>query len=147
MPTYLDNGQVNMKQLLSDFQQFWRENSEIWIERYQYKEAAPHLILQAYLQRLVNSGGQIIREQANGAGRVDLCIHYQEIKYPIELKLRRSDKTFTEGEGQLTDYMDRLGCLEGWLIVFDKRKTISWDEKIFWRTQSRENKTIHVVGC
>jgi hypothetical protein len=147
MPTYLDNGQVNMKQLLSDFQQFWRENSEIWIERYQYKEAAPHLILQAYLQRLVNSGGQIIREQANGAGRVDLCIHYQGIKYPIELKLRRSDKTFTEGEAQLTDYMDRLGCLEGWLMVFDKRKTISWDEKIFWRTQSRENKTIHVVGC
>ncbi|MCP4696456.1 MAG: ATP-binding protein, partial [Gammaproteobacteria bacterium] len=50
-PFYLIDGKLDMKRLLGDFQQFWRENSEIWQERYQYKEAAPHLVLQAFLQR------------------------------------------------------------------------------------------------
>jgi hypothetical protein len=146
-PAYLVDGQLDMKQLLSDFQQFWRENSEIWIERYQYKEAAPHLILQAYLQRIVNSGGRIDRELASGPGRLDLCIHYQNQKYPIELKLRRSEKTYTEGQQQLADYMDKFHCSEGWLIVFDRRKKTTWKEKIFWRTKSVAQKTIHLVGC
>jgi hypothetical protein len=61
MPRYLKNGNIDMTCLLEDFQSFWRENSEIWIERYEYKEAAPHLILQAFLQRVVNGGGTIAR--------------------------------------------------------------------------------------
>jgi len=147
MPNYLVNGQLDMKKLLSDFQQFWRENSEMWIERYQYKEAAPHLILQAYLQRLVNGGGRIDREFANGPGRLDLCVHYQKDRYPIELKLRDSEKTYKEGKEQLADYMDKLSCSEGWLMVFDRRKTVSWKKKIFWQTKSIASKMIHIVGC
>ncbi|MDM8557812.1 AAA-like domain-containing protein [Candidatus Parabeggiatoa sp. HSG14] len=146
-PSYLTNGKLDMKQLLSDFQQFWRENSEIWVNRYQYREAAPHLVMQAFLQRIVNSGGRISREIASGKRRLDLCVHYQENRYPIELKLRYRDKTYKEGQDQLADYMDKLNCAEGWLIVFDKRKTVSWEEKIFWQTKSVAKKTIHVVGC
>ncbi|MEK8019909.1 MAG: AAA-like domain-containing protein, partial [Candidatus Parabeggiatoa sp.] len=140
--TYVVDGKLDMKKLLSDFQAFWRENSEIWVNRYQYQEAAPHLVLQAFLQRIVNSGGRISRELAGGTGRLDLCVHYQEQKYPIELKLRRADKTYQDGKKQLADYMDKLGCAEGWLIVFDKRKTVSWHKKIFWRTQKSAEKTI-----
>jgi hypothetical protein len=72
---------------MRDFQQFWRENSDIWSEKTQYKEAAPHLILYAFLQRVINGGGQILREMATGTGRVDLCIIYENQKYPIELKI------------------------------------------------------------
>jgi len=136
-----------MKKLLTDFQQFWRENSEIWVNRYQYREAAPHLVMQAFLQRIVNSGGRISREIASGKRRLDLCVHYQHNRYPIELKLRYGDKTYKEGQDQLADYMDKLDCAEGWLIVFDKRKTVTWDKKIFWQTKSVAKKTIHVIGC
>ena len=146
-PTYVVDGKLDVKQLLSNFQQFWRENSEIWVQRYQYLEAAPHLILQAFLQGIVNSGGRISREMASGKKRLDLCVHYQGSKYPIELKLRYGDKTYTEGLGQLADYMDKLGCSEGWLIVFDRRKKILWDKKVFWQTKSVAKKTIHIVGC
>jgi TusA-related sulfurtransferase len=59
--TYTRAGKLDMKRLLSDFQQFWRENSESWIKRYQYVEAAPHLTLQAFLQRIVLSGGVVTR--------------------------------------------------------------------------------------
>ncbi|RKZ71942.1 MAG: hypothetical protein DRQ57_18005 [Gammaproteobacteria bacterium] len=144
---YLVKGKLDMKRLLSDFQQFWRENSEILVERYQYKEAAPHLILQAFLQRIVNSGGKISREMASGKGRLDLCVHYQDLKYPIELKRHYSDKTYQQGKRQLANYMDKQACSEGWLIVFDRRKTPSWEQKILWQTKSVAQKTIHIVGC
>jgi hypothetical protein len=145
--SYLVDGKLDMKKLLGHFQQFWRENSEIWTERYQYKEAAPQLILQAFLQKIVNSGGHISRELAGGNGRLDLCVSYQEHRYPIELKLRYGEKTYQEGKEQLADYMDKLSCSEGWLIVFDRRKTVLWEEKIFWQKHQIAGKTIHIVGC
>ena len=146
-PSYIIAGKLDMKPLLSDFQQFWRENSEVWVKRYQYVEAAPHLTLQAFLHKVVNHGGSVTREIASGTGRLDLYIHYQGLNYPIELKIRYGDKTYQEGQDQLADYMDKLDCAEGWLIVFDKRKTVTWDKKIFWQTKSVAKKTIHVIGC
>ena len=146
-PAYIKNNRLDMKKLLMDFQQFWRENSKIWTERYQYKEAAPHLILMAFLQRIINQGGQIIREPALGRQRLDLCINYKNISYPVELKLRYGTKTMNEGIRQLSDYMDTLRCDKGWLIIFDRRKKISWEKKIFWKTETSGKKQIHIVGC
>jgi hypothetical protein len=146
IPAYIVDGKLDMKRLLGDFQQFWRENSDIWIKRYQYVEAAPHLTLQAFLQRVGESGGKVSREMASGAGRLDIYIQYQGLNYPIELKIRYGEKTYQEGEQQLAKYMDKQGCSEGWLIVFDKRKRTSWDEKIFWQTHKLAGKTIHIVG-
>jgi len=146
-PAYLENGILNMKKLLTDFQQFWRDNSEIWQERFLYKEAAPHLILTAFLQRVINSGGRTDRELATGRKRLDLCIHYQNNRYPIEIKIRQGPKTYDEGKKQLSDYMDTLGCDKGWLVVFDRRKKQSWKSKLFWKTGKTDNKEIYIVGC
>ncbi|MFM8333003.1 MAG: ATP-binding protein, partial [Candidatus Methylumidiphilus sp.] len=46
------DGSLDMPKLLAAFQQFFRENSEIWLERFDYKEAGPHLLMQAFLQRI-----------------------------------------------------------------------------------------------
>jgi len=146
-PAYLEKDRLNMKKLLSDFQQFWRENSAIWEERFYYKEAAPHLILMAFLQRIINSGGIISRELATGRKRIDLCIHYQNHRYPIEIKIRYSHKTYPEGIKQLSSYMDTLGCNEGWLVIFDRRKKQSWKSRLFWKSEKTEEKQIFVVGC
>jgi hypothetical protein len=43
--------------------------------------------------------------------------------------------------------MERLGCNEGWLVVFDRRPDVSWDTKIFWETRRVGEKVCHVVGC
>jgi hypothetical protein len=146
MPRYLENGKINMDFLMSDFQQFWRENSEIWQERFQYKEAAPHLILMAFLQRVVNGGGQIIREMAAGRGRLDICMLYQNQKYPIEIKLWRGEKTLTKGLEQTAKYMDNLGVKNGILAIFNRNTTISWDDKLYSRKEQTGDKTITVVG-
>jgi len=146
IPRYLKEGKLDMDYLMQDFQQFWRENSDVWIEKYLYKEAAPHLILQAFLQRIFNGGGYIIREMAAGSKRTDLCLVYEKQKYPIELKIRRGEKTYKEGLEQTLDYMDTFGCTEGWLAVFDRRPAISWDDKIFTKKETVDGKTVTVIG-
>lgn len=146
-PSYLTEGRLDMTRLLTDFQSFWRDNSGIWEERFDYKEAAPHLILQAFLQRLADGGGRITREMAGGRKSLDLCVEYLEKRYPIELKIRYDTLVVEEGKDQLAEYMDTLGCSEGWLLLFDRRKTASWEEKIFLRTETVDGKTIHIVGC
>ena len=140
-------GKIDMTGLLKGFQQFWRENSDIWIEKYDYKEAAPHLILQAFLQRIINGGGTILREYASGRERMDLCVVYEGNKYPIELKIKYSNSVVKKGIEQMANYMTTLGETTGWLVIFDRSNTLDWDEKIFWQTEQHEGKTIHVVGC
>jgi hypothetical protein len=69
-----DDGLLNMKKLLAAFQEFFQEHSEHWIERFDYKEAGPQLLLQAFLQRIVNGGGRIEREYGLGRMRTDLLV-------------------------------------------------------------------------
>ncbi|WP_291322865.1 AAA family ATPase, partial [Desulfonatronospira sp.] len=52
-----DDHSLDIHKLLSAFQQFFREHSEIWEDGFDYKEAAPQLLLQAFLQRILNGGG------------------------------------------------------------------------------------------
>ena len=64
---YVDaDGGLNVGALLAAFQTFFREHSEHWSKRFQYQEAWPQLLLQAFLQRVVNSGGRIEREYGLG---------------------------------------------------------------------------------
>lgn len=55
------DGSIDMQKLLLDFQQFFRQNADSWIEKFDYKESGPQLLLQAFLQRVVNGGGYIDR--------------------------------------------------------------------------------------
>jgi len=152
VPRYMKNGKIDMDFLIKDFQEFWRENSEIWIARYkknfyQYDEAAPHLVLQAFLQRVINGGGYIIREMALGTKRADLCVVYEGQKYPIELKILRSNKSLPEGLEQLAVYMDKVGSSDGWLVIFDRDTEKSWEEKLYMRLEEYKGKHITVVGA
>jgi hypothetical protein len=145
IPRYLKNGKIDMNYLLTDFQQFWRSNSAIWIEKVQYKEAATHLILQAFLQRVLNGGGEIKREMAAGTGRLDLGVVYEDKIYPIEVKLWKGDSYYQNGLEQTARYADILGCKEGWLVIFD-RTDKSWEEKIYCKQEMINDTLIHVFG-
>lgn len=146
-PFYVRDGRLDMSALLREFQGFWRENSEVWLERFDYKEAGPHLVLMAFLQRVLNGGGRIVREMATGTRRLDLCVEYEGGRYPIEIKLRRSGKTEQQGIEQLSTYLDTLGCDEGHLVIFDRRPGIPWEERLGWKTLTHATHTIHVVTC
>ena len=80
-----DDGDLHVGKLLTAFQAFFREHAEHWVERFQYKEAGPQLLLQAFLQRIVPRfrggrlrGGRIEREYGLGRGRTDLLIAWPQ---------------------------------------------------------------------
>ena len=136
-------GRLNVDRLITAFQAFFREHSEHWVQRFaQYHEAGPQLLLQAFLQRIVNGGGRLEREYALGRGRVDLLIVWpeggSERRIVVECKVRRGDleRTIAEGLAQTRAYLDRCGAASGHLIVFDRAPQRSWDEKIFRREPS-----------
>ncbi len=68
------DGSIDFSKLMVEFQEFFREHSESWTQLYDYREAGPQLLLQAFLQRIVNGGGRIEREYAVGRMRTDLLV-------------------------------------------------------------------------
>ena len=86
-----DDGSLNVAKLIEAFQSFFREHAEHWLERFDYREAGAQLLLQAFLQRVVNSGGRIEREYGLGRGRTDLLIVWtagaRPTRFVIECKL------------------------------------------------------------
>ena len=66
---YVDTGGgLDVVKLIGAFQAFFREHSEHWVARFDYREAGPQLLLQAFLHRIVNSGGASSASTAWGAG-------------------------------------------------------------------------------
>ena len=135
---YVDgDGRLNMTKLLSAFGTFFGEHAEHWLAQLgAYREAAPQLILQSYLQRVVNSGGRIEREYGLGRGRTDLLVLWPREsgqpsdlweRFVVECKvLRDTDRkslarTVECGVKQTLGYMARCGAEEGHLVVMDRR--------------------------
>ena len=146
-PWVRDDG-LDMAGLMAAFQQFWRENASESAVPFQYREAYPHLVLQAFLQRVINGGGQIVREMALGSGRLDLGVHFRGAVYAVEVKTAALyAKSHEKAHGQILRYMDRLGVSEGWLVVADPDLTKSWDGKISTTDIPEDGKTIHLVRC
>jgi hypothetical protein len=148
----LPDGRLDFDKLMSTFQGFFREHSEHWVERFDYREAGPQLLMQAFLQRIVNSGGLIHREYGLGRKRTDLLVVWRhekgEQKIVVELKIlhRSLKRTVEEGCLQLAEYMDKCGADDGHLVVFDRDPAKKWERKIFSREETRENKKIKVWG-
>jgi aspartate 1-decarboxylase len=46
----------------------------------------------------------------------------------------------------MNTYIDRYTQKEGHLVVFDRRGSITWDEKIFRKQKMYNNKTITIWG-
>ncbi len=88
-----------------------------------YHEVAPHLVLMAFLHRMVNGDGTLEREYAIGAWRMDLCLRYGPLTLGMELKVWRDSapNPLTEGLEQLDGYLAGLGFDSGWLVIFDRR--------------------------
>jgi hypothetical protein len=142
------DGSLDMKKLLEKFTQFYRENSAAWMVDELYKESAPHIIMMAFLQRVINGGGTIHREYALGRKRVDLLITWPAGKQRIvvELKVWYSPQTMIEGLQQTAEYMDTSNATEGHLVIFDRRAGRTWDEKIYRRQEKVDHKVIEVWG-
>jgi hypothetical protein len=141
-----------MNKLLAAFQVFFREHSEHWIERFDYKEAGPQLLLQAFLQRIANGGGRIEREYGLGRMRTDLLLrwpcgdgHLQTVVLELKLLHKGLAPTIAQGLEQTRAYADRSAADEAHLVIFD-RSDRAWEDKLFQRDEHLHGRLIRVWG-
>jgi hypothetical protein len=145
------DGSLDMDALLKEFQKFWRRNSELWEQKMNFTEAFPHLLLMAFLQRVLNGGGRIDREYAAGRGRMDIAVEYSNKIYIIEIKLIYSytsaAEILEEGLEQIAKYRDKIdAAAPAYLVIFDRRaetKEKPWEERLSWGMEG----TVTIVRC
>jgi hypothetical protein len=159
------DNRLDMDKLMAAFQQFFQEHSAHWLERFQYKEAGPQLLLQAFLQRVINSGGRIEREYGLGRQRVDLLVLWplepaqdekpdwirwqgpvQKVVVELKVLHKSLEKTIVQGLEQTRTYMDTCGTKEGHLVIFNRDSKIPWEDKIFHRIETYQGIDISVWG-
>ena len=150
---------LDIPKLLTAFQQFFREHADSWIEKFDYKEAGPQLLIQAFLQRIINGGGRINREYGLGRKRTDLSIewpidpdqgYFGEVqRVIIELKILHNslDTTIEKGVEQSVEYADSYNAAEVHLIIFNRNPEIRWDDEIWSRQISYQQREVGVWGC
>jgi len=120
------DGSLDPDKLLAAFLAFWRQHGQPLLGSVHYHEIAPHLVLMAFLHRVVNGNGTLDREYAIGTRRMDLCLRYggrQPVTMGMELKVWREGEAdpLTEGLVQIDEYLAGLGLERGWLVIFDRR--------------------------
>ena len=149
---YIDPEQgLRMTRLMAGFQDFFRQHSQSWLGRFDYEEAGPQLLLQAYLQRVVNSGGHIQREYGLGRGRTDLLVTWpfggREQRFVVECKILRGSlgTAVSKGLDQTARYMDTSAAEEGHLVIFDREHRI-WQDKAFRQSETANGLPIEVWG-
>ena len=143
-----------MDALLQEFQKFWRRHSDLWEEKSDYTEAFPHLLLMAFLQRVISGGGTIEWEYAAGRGRADLATEYGGKWNIIEIKLvhpyDRVEGTKEEGLVQINRYRDKIGKgTPSYLVVFDRTpagREKSWEERLSWEVVDTDGGPVTVLG-
>ena len=141
------DGLLDVPKLMTAWQTFWRKDGHVAAEGFSYRESGPHLMLMAFLQRVVNGGGRIDREYALGKGALDLLITWKTQRIALELKLRRDTETEDDALEQVSRYLDALDVPEGWLVLFDLRSTAPWPQRLFTRAVAVGERTVHIVGC
>ncbi|MCK4765997.1 MAG: AAA-like domain-containing protein [Candidatus Aminicenantes bacterium] len=147
-----DDGRLNMDKLLTAFQEFYRKHFESWVDGLDYAEAGSQLLLQAFLQRIVNSGGQVEREYGLGRQRTDLLLirpyskGVQQVVIEMKIRYGSLESTIAKGLEQTWGYMDKCGAGEGYLLIFDRSEKVSWEKKIFQKTRTYEGTTIKIFG-
>jgi hypothetical protein len=159
-PWYLTpERRLDMKKLLAAFQQFFREQSDVWLEKFDYKEAGPQLLLQAFLQRIVNGGGRINREYGLGRKRTDLFLEWpvdeaqgylgpvQRVVIELKILHHGLETTIQQGLAQTSDYADRCGADEAHLIIFNRNPQVPWQQRIWQREEAVGQCAISVWGA
>ena len=147
-------GKLDPAQLMRNFMDFWRSHGEPMMKTVAYHEAAPTLVLMAYLQRVINGQGRIEREYAAGSGRMDLFVEHGDVAMVIEIKVWRDKRPdpIIEGLEQIERYLARLelaqtGLNQGFLVLFDQRASApEWEARM--RTehaQTQSGKAITVL--
>jgi len=134
------NGSLNVDTLLTLFKDFWHKNEDIWdASNKGYKEAAPQLVLQAFLQRVANcTEGNVTREFGLGRQRTDILVEWKYTKNSklviqnvvIEIKTITDNQSYeTEKQKaleQTSQYAKKCKEKKAYILFFNRGTKPRW---------------------
>ncbi|MVX66540.1 AAA family ATPase [Clostridium chromiireducens] len=142
------NGDLNIKKILIKFKEFMKhEYSE---RREAFLEDDGRLVFLAFISPIINGTGFAFKEVKGGdEKRFDIVITYNKNMYIIELKIWRGEEYHKKGLIQLGEYLEQYSLSEGYLLIFDFRKTenVSGEMSVIDVEVSGNSKEITEVYC
>ncbi|MCP4112891.1 MAG: AAA family ATPase [Desulfobacteraceae bacterium] len=124
---YTDDG-LDIKLILRRFQTFMKEHYSNRDEKFLEREG--RLLFLSYLRPIINGRGFEFKEpNVADERRMDIVITYRNIRYVLELKIWRGDEYHRKGLKQLSDYLDTYSLKQGWLLIYDFRKSREYKQE------------------
>lgn len=115
---FISNSQLNMEFVLEKF--ILHFNDIYGLKPDKFKEEDGRKLFLLYLRPIINGvGNYYIEAQTRNSRRTDVIVDYLGKQYIVELKIWRGDEYSTQGEQQLSDYLDYYHIDKGYLVSFN----------------------------
>ena len=118
---FISGNQLNMELILQKFIQHF--NDIYGSQPDKFKEDDGRKIFLLYLRPIINgTGNYYIEAQTRDQRRTDVIVDYLGKQYIIEMKIWHGDEYNTQGEKQLSEYLDYYHIDKGYLLSFNFNK-------------------------
>lgn len=120
-PQFVQNGILNMDLILEKF--ILHFNDIYGSQPDKFKEHDGRKLFLLYLRPIINGvGNYYIEAQTRDQRRTDVIVDYLGKQYIIELKIWHGEEYNTQGEKQLSEYLDYYHIDKGYLLSFNFNK-------------------------
>lgn len=118
---FITGNQLDMEKVLEKF--ILHFNDIYGNQPDKFKEEDGRKLFLLYLRPIINgTGNYYIEAQTRDQRRTDVIVDYAGKQYIIELKIWRGDEYNTEGEKQLSEYLEYYHIDKGYLLSFNFNK-------------------------
>jgi AAA+ ATPase superfamily predicted ATPase len=130
------DGSLNIRKILRLFQVFFKKHYDQWVRRFSYKEAGASLLLQAFLQRIIDGGGKIERKYGLGRGYTTLIIKWpykdeiQKAVIDIHYLTRGFKELAKDSMETMVETLKTMSINNGHLIIFNPNPDDFWEQKV-----------------
>ena len=118
---FIQDGKLNMRLILEKFIETYTQVFGPLEEKFKEKDGREQFLL--YLKPIINgTGNYYIEAQTRDQTRTDVIVDYLGQQYIIELKIWRGERYNTEGEKQISEYLDYWNLITGYMLSFNFNK-------------------------
>ena len=118
---FVTDGKLNMRLIMERFIETYIQVCGPLKERFKEKDGREQFLL--YLKPIINgTGNYYIEAQTRDQTRTDVIVDYLGQQYIIELKIWRGERYNTEGEKQVSEYLDYWNLDTGYMLSFNFNK-------------------------
>ena len=118
---FIQDGKLNMRLILEKFIETYTQVFGPLEEKFKEKDGREQFLL--YLKPIINgTGNYYIEAQTRNQTRTDVIVDYLGQQYIIELKIWRGERYNTEGEKQISEYLDYWNLITGYMLSFNFNK-------------------------